>query len=110
MQVVVKPIGTIRESRPARSRLKKRGHVYIDGPVLMRKGEMGPARDWDSQLAKVLTHLLGRETAPRRKWHRNIFMREQPEGPTEAEIMEHVRMAAAEIAMQIIPPEDLPRA
>ena len=109
MQLLVKPIGTIRQQRPTRSRIKQRGHVYIDGPVQMRKAEMSLHRSWDSRLAKVLTHVLARETAPRRFWHRNVFMQDDP-GPTEAEVMEAVQQAAAEIAFHVIPPENLPRA
>lgn len=113
MSLVIKPIGMIRAPRPtrrSRPEIKKRGHVYIDGPVQMRKGEMSDWLSMESRLSKVLTHLMAKEVAPRREWYRNIFVREHPEGPTEAEVMDAIQKAAAEIAMQVIPPEDLPRA
>ncbi len=110
MQVVVKPIGTLRRRERARYRIKQRGHVHIDGPMPMRKAEMTCGLCMEARAAKVLTHLLGREIAKRRFWHRNVFLKHGDDGPTEAEVLEAVREAAAEIALQIIPPEDLPRA
>lgn len=116
MRLIIKPMGRAVPQEPEepqsafQANIKKRGHVFLDGPVQMRKGEMRSRLGLQGKLSKVLAHLLAGQEALPREWNRNVFVRPRPYGPSEEQIEELLQEAAAEIALHVMPPEDLPQA